>query len=102
MFTVTGTIDGVGYRVGIHPEGLEDSPDSIGVAMGSANALSHIALHEGDQVQASPTSQPVVVDSNDAGTVLALLYGTTKVSTVDGDTTAVADVLPQYGPDVVY
>lgn len=102
MFTVTGTIDGIGYLVGIHPDGLEDNPDAHGITMGSANALSLIALHEGDSVQASPTSELVVVDSNDARTVLALLYGTTKVTAVDGDTAPVADVLPQYGPDVVY
>lgn len=102
MFTVTGTIDGIGYRVGIHPEGLEDNPDAQGITMGSANALGHIALHEGDSVKASPTSEPVVVDSNNASTVLALLYGTTKVTSVDGDTAPVADVLSQHGPDVVY
>lgn len=101
MFTVSGTIEGIGYRVGIHPDGVDD-PNAHGITMGSDNAISHIALHEGQEVQASPTSEPVTVDATDAKTILALLYGTTKVDTVEGDTTAVADVLPLYGPDVVY
>jgi hypothetical protein len=101
MFTVTGTIDGVGYRVGIHPDGVDD-PDAVGVTMGSSNALNLISLHEGLEVQASPTSSPVTVDPKNASTVLALLHSETTVTSIEGDTAPVADVLPLYGPDVVY
>lgn len=101
MFIVTGTIDGIGYRVGIHPEGI-DASDALGVTMGSENALSLIALNEGLEVQASPTSDPVTVDPADARTVLALLHAATTIATIEGDTAPVADVLPQYGPGVVY
>lgn len=100
MFTVTGTLDGVGYRVGIHPDGVDD-PDAHGVTMGSEHAITLIKLHEGQQVQASPTSTPVTVDPDDAKTVLALLYAKTAVSSVDGDD-APDDVLVQGPPGVVH
>lgn len=101
MLTVTGTLDGVGYRVGIHPEGL-DHPDAVGVTMGSSAVLNLISLHEGREVQASPTSDPVTVDPANASTVLALLYAETTVASLDGDTDPVRDVLPLDAPGTLY
>jgi hypothetical protein len=100
MFTVTGTINSVGYRVGVHPEPPED-PQSFGCIMGSDNATAWLTLHEGQDAQATPTSEPVTLDLTKPDTILAFLYGTTNVTAVEGD--GVPDVLGLVGTaGVVY
>lgn len=86
MFHVTGTADSVAYRVGVHDEPLpEGTPGATGCVMGSDNIMASLRLHEGQSVQATPTSEPVDVDPNDPATVLAFLYATTDVDAVEAE-----------------
>lgn len=83
MFTVTGTLAGIGYQVGVHPQPIPDG--DAGCVMGSSNALDILRLNVGVEVQASPVSESVVLDLGKPDTVLAGLHALTTVTRVDGD-----------------
>ncbi|ABL80604.1 MULTISPECIES: hypothetical protein [unclassified Nocardioides] len=82
MFTVTGTIDSILYRVGIHPAALEG--ELHGCVMGSTHATALLSLHVGDWVQQSPTHGAVRLALDDPLSVLAALQTFTTVIVVEG------------------
>lgn len=84
MFTVTGSIDGVPYRVGVHDEPVDD--ERYGNVMGSDHATALLFAHVGDEAKGSPTSDPLVLDLSDPASVLAYLREFTTVTDVEGQT----------------
>lgn len=102
MFTVTGTIDGVGYRLGVHPEGL-DHPDALGIAMGSDSVITLLRAYQGDEFQPTPTSEPRTLDVEDPTSVLAFLQAHTEVTDIEGEVPeAPAEEDDPAGPDAVF
>lgn len=83
MFTVTGTINSIPYRVGVHDEPVEG--ELYGCVMGSDNATSLLRLHEGEEVRETPTHDPVVLSLADPISVLTALREHTNVVLVEGD-----------------
>ena len=83
MFTVTGTINSVAYRVGVHDEPVEDN--EYGCVMGSSNATALLDAHKGEQVRATPTQDAATLDLNDPASVYAFLRERTNVTLVEGD-----------------
>lgn len=83
MFHVTGTIDSVPYRVGVHDEPVEG--ELYGCVMGSNNATALLRLNEGDQFRETPTSDPITLSLDDPVSVLAFLREQTRVALVEGD-----------------
>lgn len=82
MLTVTGTIDSVPYRVGIH-----DGPvpgELHGCVMGSTHATALLELHAGDLVRETPTHGAVRLSLDDPRSVFAALQEFTHVAVVDG------------------
>jgi hypothetical protein len=83
MFTVTGTTAGVGYRVGVQDAVPEGSSD--GLVMGSDNVVAMLRAHVGDEVRATPTHEPTILDLEDAESILAFLHQNTAVNAVEGE-----------------
>lgn len=90
MFTVTGLIDSVPYRVGVHPEPPDESRH--GCVMGSSDVVALLTAHEGEQFQQTPTSDPVALSLTDPASVLAALNVLTSVAEVEGDAPAAESV----------
>lgn len=86
MFHVTGTIDSVPYRVGVHDEPVEG--ELHGCVMGSDNATALLTLHEGEEVRETPTSDAMTLSLTDPASVLAFLTEQTNVILVEGDAPA--------------
>lgn len=98
MFTVTGTIDGIPYRVGVHDEPVGGG-ELHGCVMGSDNATSLLTLLAGDEVQETPTHDPVVLSLDDPVSVLTALREHTSVISIEGDVPNTANLA---GPGGVY
>lgn len=101
MFTVTGfTPDNAAYRVVVGDGVRYSATDVVGVTGGSVNALALLKLHEGQEIEVTPTGPIVVLDLNDPTSVLGALYGLTRVSNVTGDD--VPQVIPPLVDGAVY
>lgn len=98
MFTVTGTINSVPYRVGVHDEAVEDN--QYGCVMGSDAATALLAVHEGEYVQQTPTHDEVLLSLTDPASVLAALHEFTNVIDVEGD--APVDPETEAQPGTIY
>lgn len=97
MFHVTGTIDSVPYRVGVHDEPVEG--ELHGCVMGSTHATALLALHEGEETRRTPTSDAVTLSLTDPASVLAFLTENTNVVAVEGDAPTTDDDAPS---DAIY
>jgi hypothetical protein len=93
MFTVSGALDGVPYRVGVYP-GEPDEVAATGCVAGSAAVRLLLIVNTGRKVAVTPTGPFVTVDPADPYAVLAALYALTTVVKIDDPDGEAPQVLP--------
>lgn len=99
MFTVTGYLDGVAYRVTVGAEVSEARARTVGCVSGDPNIIRWLADRAGEPYTATPTGPAARTDMNDPAAILGTLMDGTTITAVDGDA---PDLTGPARPGIVY